>query len=193
MCCVQRIGNLNRQTDQNVGLERSSGDAVLQRHAVQKLHGDERLPVLLTNVVNRADVWVIQCGCSLGFALKAGECLRITGNFLGQELQRDKTTEPGVFRLVDHAHTAAAQLLNDAVVRDRSPDHWRKSYVGELGKSMKAWELAVSQEVVDGTLPITPTTPPEWEPCSGKTVPNFVSTLNQTCFSATKALIPKSE
>jgi hypothetical protein len=35
---------------------------VLQGLAIQKLHGDERLPVLLANIVNRADVLVIQCG-----------------------------------------------------------------------------------------------------------------------------------
>jgi hypothetical protein len=56
---------------------------MLQRHALQKLHSDERLPVLLANVVNRADVWVIQYGRGLGLTLKAGECLRVTGNLLG--------------------------------------------------------------------------------------------------------------
>ncbi len=68
---VECIGNLNRQTEQNIVLERFSGDAMLQRHAVQKLHGDECLPVLFPNVINRADIGVIQRRCGLRFALKA--------------------------------------------------------------------------------------------------------------------------
>jgi hypothetical protein len=40
--------------------------------------------------------------------------------------------------LVDHTHTTATQFLDDAVMRDGLADHWRESYVGETGKSMKA-------------------------------------------------------
>ena len=29
--------------------------------------------------------------------------------------------------LIGHAHSAAAQLLDHAVMRDGSPDHWRES------------------------------------------------------------------
>jgi hypothetical protein len=50
----------------------------------------------------------------------------------GQELQGDRATKLGVLSLVDHAHPAAAQLLDDAVMRDGLPyklggrAHWRK-------------------------------------------------------------------
>ena len=75
---------------------------------------------------NRADVGVVQCRCGLGFALKTGECLRVSGNFLRQELEGDETMQPRVFSFVDDAHPAAAQLLDDAVVRDGLADHgWR--------------------------------------------------------------------
>jgi hypothetical protein len=80
---VERVGSLNCQTEENIGFDGFSPDAMLQRHALQKLHSDERLPVLLANVVNRSDVWVIQYGRGLGLTLKAGECLRVTGNLLG--------------------------------------------------------------------------------------------------------------
>ena len=46
---------------------------------IQKLHGDERLPVLLANVVNRADVGVIQCGCGFGFTAKSFQGLTVMG------------------------------------------------------------------------------------------------------------------
>jgi hypothetical protein len=66
---------------------------------------------------------MVQSGRCLGFTLKAGECLRITGNFFRQELQGNKTMQPGIFRFVDHPHAPAAQLLDDAVVRDGLVDH----------------------------------------------------------------------
>jgi|ERR1700730_7727589 len=76
----------------------------------------DRVAILFTNVMDRADVGMVQRGGSLCFPLKTGQRLRISSNFVGQELQGDKTVQPGVFRLVDHTHPAAAQFLNDAVV-----------------------------------------------------------------------------
>src|SRR5437899_2929020 len=66
---------------------------------------------------------MIQRRCSLSFTSKAGERLRIASNILRQELQRDKAMQAGVLRLVDHTHPAAAQLLDDAVMRDGLADH----------------------------------------------------------------------
>jgi small subunit ribosomal protein S21 len=58
--------------------------AVCQRSGVsmschEKLHGDERLTVLVVNLVDYADVRVVQCGCGFGFALEAAEGLRVVG------------------------------------------------------------------------------------------------------------------
>ena len=53
---------------------------------VQKLHGDERLAVLLANVVNGADVGMIQSGSRLSFALETGQGLRVAGNFVEAEI-----------------------------------------------------------------------------------------------------------
>jgi len=40
---VQGVRDLNSQPEQNIGLEGPSGDAMLQGHAIQKFHGDERV------------------------------------------------------------------------------------------------------------------------------------------------------
>ena len=58
----------------------------------------------------------------LGFALEARQRLRVLGDIIGQELQGDEAIELGVFGLVDHTHAAAAELLDDAVVRDGLAD-----------------------------------------------------------------------
>ena len=62
MGCVQRISDLDRQGQQDVQLQGPSCDAVLQGHAIQVLHGDERLTVLLANVIDRADVGMVESG-----------------------------------------------------------------------------------------------------------------------------------
>jgi hypothetical protein len=62
-----------------------------------------------------------------------------------QKLQGDKAVQH-ILSLVDHTHPDSAQLLDDAVVRDGPSDHWRESYVGQAGKSMKSRKLEVDQE-----------------------------------------------
>ena len=48
-----------------------------------------------------------------------------------------------IFSLVHHTHSAAAELLDDAVVRDGLADHTQECYGGSMPKSMKAEELAI--------------------------------------------------
>ena len=105
-----------------LGFQRPAGDAMLQRHALQKLHGDEGFAVLVVDFVDGADVGMVQGGGGLGFALEAAECLRVFGHVVGQELEGDKAAELHVLGLVDHTHPAAAELLDDAVVRDGLAD-----------------------------------------------------------------------
>ena len=95
---------------------------MLQRRAIQKLHGDERGAVLFVNFVDGADVRMIQGRGRLSFALKAFEGLRVSGHVVGQELQRDETAEFDILGLVDHAHTTAAEFFDDAVMGDGFAD-----------------------------------------------------------------------
>src|ERR1039458_1780753 len=143
---VERVGDLDSQRQQGVNFQRTSRDAVLQCQSIQKLHNDEGFAVLVVNFVDGADVRMIQRRGRLGFALKTGERLRVFGYVLRQELEGDKAAEFHVFGFVDDAHPATTELLDDAVVREELPKHWRESYLCETGKSMKGLELAVAQE-----------------------------------------------
>ena len=69
---VERIGHFDADRHQGVQFHRTSRNAVLERRAIQKFHGDEPLAVFFANVVNRGDVGVIQRRCCLRFTLKAG-------------------------------------------------------------------------------------------------------------------------
>ena len=122
MGCVQSIGYFNRQSEQSLDFDGLLANQMFQRHAVKEFHGDKRISVLLPNIVNRANARVIQCRCSLRFALKPGECLRVIDNLGRQELERDKAAKARVFRFENDAHAATAELFNDAVMRDCLPN-----------------------------------------------------------------------
>ena len=111
---------------------------MLQRHAVQKFHDDERLIPVFADLMNGANVWMVQSGSGACFTAEAFERLRILSYVLRQKLQCDKSAKLSVLGLVHHTHPAAAEFLDDAIVRDGLADHWRESYVCGTGKSMKA-------------------------------------------------------
>ena len=50
-------------------------------------------------------------------------CFEVSGEIGRQEFQRDGALEFGVLGLLNIAHFAATQLLNDLVVRYRLTDH----------------------------------------------------------------------
>jgi len=60
VCGIQTIGDLGTQVQDLRQRERTPGDAVLQHVSVQKLHGDEGPAVFLADVVDGADVRMIQ-------------------------------------------------------------------------------------------------------------------------------------
>jgi len=98
--------------------------------------------MVVADFVNRTDVGMVESRRRLGFALKASQRLRVFGDLIGEKLQRNETAQFRVFGLVDHAHTAAAEFLENVVVRDGLANHWRECYVQERTKSMKAEEMA---------------------------------------------------
>jgi hypothetical protein len=62
---------------------------VPQSCALKKLHSDEGMSVLLANVIDRANVGMVQSRCCLGFTLKTAEGLGISGDVIREEFQRD--------------------------------------------------------------------------------------------------------
>ena len=46
-------------------------------------------------------------------------------DFIGKKFESDEAAQPSIFGLINHPHAAAAKFLDDAVVRDGLPDHWR--------------------------------------------------------------------
>src|SRR5580704_12777107 len=76
-----------------------------------------------SDIVDRADVGMVQGGSGLGLALEAGKRLRVAGNFLRQEFEGDEAVQARVLGFVYDAHAAAAEFFYDAVVRNGLADH----------------------------------------------------------------------
>ncbi len=64
--------------------------------------------VVPADLVDRANVGMVQRGGGARFAAKALERLRVVGNIVRKKLDGDEAAELGVLGLVDHAHAAAA-------------------------------------------------------------------------------------
>jgi hypothetical protein len=56
--------------------------------------------------------------------------LRVPGHVVWEELEGDEAAELGVFGLVNNAHSASAELFEDAVMRDGSADHEEERSAG---------------------------------------------------------------
>ncbi len=122
---IERIRDLNSDIDDLIERQRPAGNAMLQRHPIQELHGDEPLAIAFIDLMNGANVRVIQRRGSLRLALEASERLRILGHRIRKEFQRDEAMQLRVLGLIDNAHTTAAKFFDDAVVRYGLADHVR--------------------------------------------------------------------
>jgi len=60
---------------------------------------------------------VVERGGGARFALEAIQCLRIECQVVGQQFQNYVAAQIDVLGLIDHAHAAAAQLRQHAVMR----------------------------------------------------------------------------
>ncbi len=102
---------------------RLAADQVFERLAVHQLHDDERAPVLLTQLVDRADVGVVQHRRRPRLALEPRQSLGTFGQCLGQKLERHLPAQDQILGPVHHAHPATPELLEDLVVGDGGADH----------------------------------------------------------------------
>src|SRR5947208_11530851 len=90
--------------------------------ALQILHGEEGTAVLFADVVDGADIGVIEDGGGSRLPLKTVARLGIESRFVRQKLKRRRTLQPCVLGGVDYTHTPASQPAEDPVVRDGAAD-----------------------------------------------------------------------
>jgi hypothetical protein len=120
---VESVGELDAEIEQRVVLRGSRRDAVPEGLALEPLHADEGLALVLADVVDGADVRVVEGGSGPGLALESLPGLAVGEQAFREELEGDAAPEPRVLGLVDDAHASAAELPEHAVVGDRPADH----------------------------------------------------------------------
>src|SRR5207244_9571667 len=107
----QRLGGRQRAALQRVG----------ERFALEELHDQERLPVVVADVEELADVRVAQAGRGAGLADEALAGRGVAG--VADGLDGHLAPQPLVLGGVDYAHATLAQLADDAVGAD-AVEHW---------------------------------------------------------------------
>ena len=84
---------------------------------------DEVFAFGLIDLIDRADVGMIEGGGGAGLALEAVDGLGIAGELRRKKFEGYEAAKFGVFSLVHHSHAAATELVDNAVVRDGPADH----------------------------------------------------------------------
>ena len=115
---VERVGDLHRDVEAVGHRQRPAGDARGEQLALDVLHRDEEAGLVLDQVVGHGDVRRAQQRGGLRLAHQARARFGVGVERGGEELERDLTAEPRVFREVDLAHAAAAEAFDDAVLED---------------------------------------------------------------------------
>src|SRR5258705_11924091 len=99
---------------------------MLEGRAFEELHHDVGAAILFADVVDRANVGMVERRGRLRLSLESAQSLRIAGDIIGKKLQGDEAVKARVLGLVYDAHAASAQLFDDAVVGDGLADHWKR-------------------------------------------------------------------
>jgi hypothetical protein len=123
MSGVESTGDLVDERDDTGDRDGRAADHPIERLSFEQLHHEELLAVVLTHVVYRADVRMIQRRGNASFAVETLNGGRLVRELQGQKLQGNLATETEVLRAVHDAHSAAAKSRDDAVVRDNLSDH----------------------------------------------------------------------
>ncbi len=90
--------------------------------SLEQLHGDEQLAVVFTDLVDLADVWMIDAGCRPGLTPEPLARGRVVGEHR-KRLQRDRALQALVTGGVDDTHSASAKLALDRVSADPAGHH----------------------------------------------------------------------
>src|SRR5579863_2396592 len=103
--------NLQNLIKRKRALLQALGDSL----AFEILHDQEVGAVLSANVVERADIGMLERGNSFGFALHPLFQLRVRGQVRGQNFDGNSAVEAGVPRPIDLAHTTHAERGDDFI------------------------------------------------------------------------------
>ncbi len=122
VCRFERVRHSNSSFEKRIETQRPTRDEMPQCRPAQQLHRNERHAGVFVNIVDRADVRMVQRRSGLRLALEALERCSVMRHALRQKLQRHLPLQLRVIGAIYHAHSAAPEPFDDAVVGDRLSD-----------------------------------------------------------------------
>ena len=128
---VEGVGDLRDNAGDLCDRQRTAGETRRERLAFAVRHDDERLAIRLVDLVDRADVGMIERTGGTGLADEPCRGLPRSRGVGGQELHRHAPLQLGVFGQIRRAHAAGADVAQDAVMGNCAADHVERAW--ELG------------------------------------------------------------
>ena len=110
MRLVQGIGYFDGDLQDLIEWQRALNQPLRQRLAFQILHDQVMSALLLADVIESADVGVLQAGDSVCFALEPLAQLGVITQMTGQDLDGNKTIQARVASFIHLAHASRADL-----------------------------------------------------------------------------------
>src|SRR6516165_10592204 len=115
MRLVQRVCDLRPVLQHLLERQRSFLQTLRQRFSLHTLHHQILDPILMTDVIEYADVWMIQTGDGLGFTLEALLADAVRRKMRGENLDGNGTFQARVACPIHLAHPARTKRRLDFV------------------------------------------------------------------------------
>ena len=119
----ERIGHLRDDAGDLDHRHLPTGEAGLERFSVVVRHRDERLTGVVTDLVDRRDVWVIERAGGTRLPEQPGRAFPASGRFRLEKLECHTPVEVRVLSQIHRAHPAGADAADDPVMGDGGADH----------------------------------------------------------------------
>ena len=115
MRLVERVGDLDAGLERLRDPQRALLETLRERFTFEVLHDQEISSVLMPDVIERADVRVVQAGDSLRFEFQPRAQRRIRRDLRGQDFDRDRSAKTRIGRLVDLTHPPSSHAIDDLI------------------------------------------------------------------------------
>ena len=131
---LERLGDLASSRDDLVDRQRTGRQALRERRPLDQFEHERGDVAAFLDAVDRADVRVIQRGERSRLLLEPRAAVRVVRDRIGQHLDRDRTSQPGIVRAINLSHPAGAEQALDAerpqlaARRESSDVFWHREY-----------------------------------------------------------------
>ena len=145
---LESFGHLSPDLHHLRDRHRATGDPIGEVLPGDQLHCDEPRAAGLVQAIDSSDIRMVQGGEQASLPFETPQAFGVGTDAFGQDLDRDLPVEVRVDPLLDDAHPALADLLDDAVVTEGATDE-----VLHCLDSLRAYVIAVTSRLGGNRTP----------------------------------------